>query len=82
MSDNPPSPAPPPRKPGRPKTHGVKQGVVFIRGTTALEAFQRAREQGIKYESALTAGVDAVQRDWPGVRFSETDLSKRAVIPS
>ncbi len=61
---------------GRPRKNGVRDAGVLIRGTLALNAFQLAREQGVKYEVALNEAVDAVRKKFPTEKISATEVKR------
>ena len=63
-------------KTGRPPANGAKQGWTLMRDTIAIEAFQKAREAGEKYEFALIAAVDAVRAFDPEMKISVSAVKK------
>jgi hypothetical protein len=43
---------------GRPKTGGVKPGWMLFRSLVFLEHYKLARDKGLKYADAISAGID------------------------
>ena len=63
-------------KTGRPPTSGRQPGWMLLRATVVLEAFNKARETGEKYEFALEAAVDAVHAFDPEMKVSVSAVKR------
>jgi integration host factor subunit beta len=61
---------------GRPPTYGVLPGWMMLRATIAIEAFTTERQAGEKYESALNAAVEAVNKFDPKMKASPSMVKK------
>ncbi len=63
-------------KVGRPKTNGVKPGIVLIRAIFIQEAFIRHRQKGAKYEFAIEYAMDEWRTQFPRSRISAATVKR------